>query len=145
LLSAERTWGVVHSGLDTELRDGAVMAVWCNLNRPRPAEGHVRLRGALYGTVHGGHVPPNAHAVTGVVQRIQLVTETGPPVNRSLSLTDVARSPRWFARSTSIPASRRSDNLPPGSLYRNPAQAQENPTGAREVGVVLTLSLPKAQ
>jgi hypothetical protein len=77
-----------------------------------------------------------------VVQRIQLVTAAGPPDHRILTLTDVARSPRWFTRRAPILAA-------PGpetsrrrrGIYARPATP--NSTGARQAGVILTLSLAK--
>jgi hypothetical protein len=94
-------------GSDVALVSGAVTAYWPASNGPDPALGTARLRGCLLGTVHGGQVPQDFPSVTGVVQRIRLMSQrfvhreqdgypTAEPVPRTQSLTELDQCPRWF-------------------------------------------------
>jgi hypothetical protein len=89
------------------LISGGVTAFWSSANGSEPRPGHARLRGYLVGTVHGA-IPDQFPRVTGLVQRIQVISErfvrgerNGHPawerVPGSLTLTEVTRGPRWFS------------------------------------------------
>ncbi|MDQ2706163.1 MAG: hypothetical protein M3Z25_00300 [Actinomycetota bacterium] len=116
-LHRDSLWDVVERGSGSVLIDDAVSAFWLPPNGPAPRPGRARLHGFLAGTVHGGLVPDEVPRITGVVRRIRVIARrfvlsgTGPgrmlePVPGTLTLTDVARSPRWFA----TPAPRTSDH-----------------------------------
>ncbi|MGH3549512.1 MAG: DUF6578 domain-containing protein [Pseudonocardiaceae bacterium] len=101
-------WRVVDNGSAPVLVNGTITAMWPSFNGPAPAPGPARLRGYLSGTAHGGLIPPDFPTITGVVQRIRLAaqrfvlgeTRVGralQPAPGTLTLTDVPRSPRWFA------------------------------------------------
>lgn len=100
-LCSERDWLI---GPDGTLTSGAITAFRPDDEGP-PPPGPVRLRGLLSGTVHGGRIPDALPAVTGMVQRIRVISRryrradgSGAAVPEwvGLDLTEISRSPRWF-------------------------------------------------
>ena len=111
------------------LVDGAVVAYWADVRRPRPDAAMVP--GFLSGTVHGGVVPEGLPAISGPVRRVRLVRQDFAAVEEgrerrldrvpgTLTLTDVAESPHRFE----IPP------LIPGT------------TGSHEIGVLIEVDVP---
>lgn len=116
--------------LATQLSGGPVRAQWTGTDQ-EPPTGAAQLRGHLYGTVHSWNTRAGFPRTTGVVDRIQLVTQTFIMIDEqrceaipsSTTLTDVQRSPRWF----SDPGVSRGGNRP----------------WTEHVGVLLELAVPK--
>jgi hypothetical protein len=123
---------VAYDGQAVKLSRHGVAACWEPAGGEAFRSGPIRLRGHLSGTVHG-ILPDEFPKVTGVVLRIELITERemldeadGPrrlvKLPGSLRLTDVQASPRWFTR---------------------PAPSVAGPEAATEchTGVLLTLAV----
>jgi hypothetical protein len=99
----EHIWSVTRQETWTALTDGPIVAYWTGSDEP-PAPGIHRLRGALFGTRHGGSRPDDAPETTGTVRRLRVASEvfrldadrTLRPIPGTLELTDVRRSPHWF-------------------------------------------------
>ncbi|WP_214370623.1 DUF6578 domain-containing protein [Pseudonocardia sp. H11422] len=110
-LDREHTWQVQRRDELTVLTSGAITAAWSLVGGAPPEPGSARLCGHLAGTVHDGFVPDEAPRATGLVQRIRLVSQLFTasetdnsrvqitPVPGMITMTDVARSPRWFSGS----------------------------------------------
>jgi hypothetical protein len=100
----ERYWIVSRHDGWTALTDGPVTAYWSGGTVPPPDPGAHQLRGALFGTRHGGISPDDAPDTTGTVQRVRLASQvhrldeqrTLHKVPGTLELVDRRRSPRGF-------------------------------------------------
>ena len=111
----ERDWELVDRGRSGfALTRGGVVARWSTANGPAPAPGPVRLFGRLAGTVHA---PPD-HLVSGVVQRVWVVSQDEElrdvgretwivTVPGTTVLTEVSASPRHFRMVVPPPGGRR--------------------------------------
>lgn len=103
------SWYVEPRDAGAELTDGPVTAFWPSHEGLPTRPGRLSRSGYLSGTVHGGSVPDEIPTVSGIVQRIRVLSQrfvlrddTRQPslerVPRTLVLTDVSRAPRWFNR-----------------------------------------------
>lgn len=100
----ERIWSVARHETWTALSDGPIVACWIGTDGSPPPAGIHRLRGALFGTRHGGSCPDDVPETTGTVQRVRLASEvfrldagrTLRPIPGTLELADCRSSPRWF-------------------------------------------------
>jgi hypothetical protein len=100
----ERTWSVTRHETWTALTDGPIIAYWIGTDASPPPGIH-RLRGALFGTRHGGSCPDDTPETTGTVRRVRVASEefrldadrTLRPIPGTLELTDCRCSPRWFS------------------------------------------------
>jgi hypothetical protein len=100
----ERIWSLTRHETWTALTDGPIVAYWIGTDGSPPPGIH-RLRGALFGTQHGGSCPDDAPETTGTVRRVRVASEefrldtdrTLRAVPGTLELTDCRCSPRWFS------------------------------------------------
>jgi hypothetical protein len=101
----DRIWSVTRHETWTALSAGPVVAYWIRTDAPPPTPGLHRLRGALFGTRHGGFSPDDVPETTGTVRRVRVASEvfrldadrTLRPIPGTLELSVTQRSPRRFS------------------------------------------------